>query len=348
MEINKSSSPPKVSVIVPCLNEAATIQILLDAIYRQTYPLEQIEVIISDGMSTDSTRQKIEAFSHDHPKLKIYIVDNPERSIPAALNKAIRASNGEIIIRLDAHSMPYPDYIERIVTAIEMEKGDNVGGVWEIQPGKNNNGEVTWVARSIAAAASNPFGVGNALYRYTQTAQIVDTVPFGAFRKRLIEKVGYFNEHLLTNEDYEFNVRIAKLGGIIWLDPTIRSVYFARPTYSALLKQYWRYGFWKAQMLKNHPSSIRWRQALPPAFVLSMLLLFILGFWISLFWIALLTLVSFYIVILVIAGIGEAIRKKDGMMVIGVPMAILCMHLSWGGAFWYSLISARSRPAPQP
>lgn len=343
-----SSSLLKVSVIVPCLNEAATIQILLNAIYRQTYPLEQIEVIISDGMSTDSTRQKIEAFSQAHPELKIHIVDNPERSIPAALNKAIRASNGEIIIRLDAHSMPYPDYIERIVTAIKMEKGDNVGGVWEIQPGKNKDGKVTWMARSIAAAASNPLGVGNALYRYTQSAQTVDTVPFGAFRKRLIEKVGYFNERLLTNEDYEFNVRIAKSGGVIWLDPAIRSVYFARPTYSALLKQYWRYGFWKAQMLKDHPKSIRWRQALPPAFVLSMLLLCILGFWSSLFWVLLLTTISFYTLILLIAGAGEAIRKKDGMMVVGVPIAILCMHLSWGTAFWYSLISTWLKPTPQP
>lgn len=343
-----SSSLLKVSVIVPCLNEAATIQILLNAIYRQTYPLEQIEVIISDGMSTDSTRQKIEAFSQAHPELKIHIVDNPERSIPAALNKAIRASNGEIIIRLDAHSMPYPDYIERIVTAIKMEKGDNVGGVWEIQPGKNKDGKVTWMARSIAAAASNPLGVGNALYRYTQSAQTVDTVPFGAFRKRLIEKVGYFNERLLTNEDYEFNVRITKLGGVIWLDPAIRSVYFARPTYSALLKQYWRYGFWKAQMLKDHPKSIRWRQALPPAFVLSMLLLFVLGLWISSFWVLLLTAISFYTLSLLVAGTSESIRKKDGMMVIGVPIAILCMHLSWGTAFWYSLISTWLKPTPQP
>jgi len=82
---------------------------------------------------------------------------------------------------------------------------------------------------------------------------------------------------LLTNEDYEFNTRIRQAGGRVWLDPQIRSVYFARGNLAELAQQYWRYGFWKAQMLKRYPKTLRLRQALPPLFVFSLVLLPLLG-----------------------------------------------------------------------
>ena len=127
------------------------------------------------------------------------------------------------------------------------------------------------MAQSIAAAASHPLGVGDALYRHASKASQVDTVPFGAFKRELLALVGFFDESLLTNEDYEFNTRIRKSGGTIWLDPAIRSVYFARPTLAALARQYSRYGFWKWRMLRRYPETLRWRQGLPPLFVLSLL-----------------------------------------------------------------------------
>ncbi len=256
---------PSVSIIIPCYNEQGTIHKLLEAIYAQTFPRADLEVVIAEGMSTDGTRGQIAAFSDSYPDLHIAVADNLNRSIPAALNCALKEAQGEIIIRLDAHSMPYPDYVERCVADLEMGLGENVGGIWEIRPGAQ-----TWVAQSIAVAASHPLGVGDALYRHTATAAQVDTVPFGAFKRELLALVGFFDESLLTNEDYEFNARIRKSGGKVWLDPSIRSVYFARPTLANLAKQYTRYGFWKWRMLRRYPETLRWRQGLPPLFVLSL------------------------------------------------------------------------------
>ena len=266
--------PPKVSVIIPCYNEEKTIRLVLESLLQQTFPQEQMEVVIADGMSTDKTRDAIAAFKHEHPDFKLQIVDNSKQTIPAALNVAIAAAQGEVIVRLDAHSIPYPDYVARSVEGIQEELGQNVGGVWEIFPGAE-----TWIAESIAIAAAHPFGVGDAKYRYTDKAAKVDTVPFGAFRKTLIDQVGGFDEDLLTNEDYEFNVRIRKAGGGIWLDPRIRARYYARPTLGALAKQYWRYGYWKVRMLRRYPETLRWRQAIPPIFVLGLLGAGLLSFW---------------------------------------------------------------------
>jgi hypothetical protein len=236
-----------------------------------------------------------------------------------------------VIVRLDAHSVPAADYIERCVAALEAGTGENVGGVWRIEPGAG-----TWAARSIAAAAAHPLGVGDAQYRHTTRAQYVDTVPFGAFRRELFEKIKRFDETLLSNEDYEFNARILRAGGRIWLDPAIRSTYFARPTFGDLARQYWRYGTWKAAMLKRFPETLRMRQLLPPLFVAGLLLTGLLGiFWPPmrfLFGLA----AALYAGALLGAGLESASSRRELGLIFGVPAAIATMHFFWGGAeLWH-------------
>jgi succinoglycan biosynthesis protein ExoA len=324
---------PSVSIIIPCYNEQDTIHKLLEAIYTQSFPRVDLEVVIAEGLSTDGTRAQIAAFSDSHPDLHIAVVENPTRSIPASLNCALKEAQGEIILRLDAHSMPYPDYVERSVADLEAGLGANVGGIWEIQPGAE-----TWVARSIAAAASHPLGVGDALYRHTDKAAQVDTVPFGAFKRELLALIGFFDESLLSNEDYEFNARIRRSGGRIWLDPSIRSVYFARPTLAKLARQYTRYGFWKWRMLRRYPETLRWRQGLPPLFVLSLIVSAAMAVFLPIFRVLLVTEIFIYLIALAAAGVRAAVRQKKVYMVIGLPLAIATMHIAWGAGFLWSMI----------
>src|SRR5215211_7734988 len=126
---------PKVSIIIPCYNEQSNIRFLLEALGEQTYPRGEMEVIVADGLSTDGTRAVIAAFQKDVPDLNIRVVENPKRYIPSALNRAIEAAHGEIIVRLDGHSQPYSDYVANCIAAHQARRGDNVGGVWEIRPG---------------------------------------------------------------------------------------------------------------------------------------------------------------------------------------------------------------------
>ncbi len=330
--------PPFTSIIVPCYNEQATIGILLDAVIAQTYPRPQIEVVIVDALSQDGSRDIIANFQQAHPDLALQVLDNEQRTIPAALNKAIASARGEIIIRLDAHSIPIPEYVERCVEALEEGKGTNVGGMWVIRAGGDG-----WIAQAIAAAAAHPFGVGDAGYRLGAAAGAVDTVPFGAFRRSLIEKIGGFDETLLTNEDYEFNARIRRNGGTVWLDPQIRSTYVARSSLPALARQYWRYGFWKCKMLRRYPDTLRWRQALPPVFVASLIGL---AFW-SVFWrpprLLLFTEIILYTLILAAAGLDLALRQQKPLLLPGLMLATATMHASWGSGFLWSLFSPSSK-----
>lgn len=309
---------------------------VLDALYRQTYPRDRLEVVIADGRSSDRTREKIAEFCSRHPDLQIIVVDNPQRIIPAAINAAVAASSGEVIIRLDAHSIPDERYVELSVRGLEEGKGDNVGGVWMIQPSSES-----WLGRSIAAAAGHPFGAGDALYRYTSRPQEVDTVPFGAFYRATFDKIGKFDESLLANEDYEFNVRLRQAGGRIYLDPAIRSRYFARPNLASLARQYWRYGYWKWRMLKRYPGTLRWRQAMPPLFVAGLLLLTIA----ALFWnvarTALAAIIAAYVLVLAAGSLPAAVRQHDLRLIAGIPLAIMTMHFSWGAGFLCSILSGR-------
>lgn len=334
---------PTVSIVVPCFNEEKHIRGLLEAISAQTYPLHLMDVTIADGHSTDRTRQVIAEFQQEHPELRVQVVDNDARITPAGINRAVAASNGEIILCLGGHSRPYPDHVERVVAALKSGKGESVGGVLDIRPGAK-----TWIAQSIAVAAAHPLGVGDALYRYASSASVVDTVPFGAWRRCLIEKIGGYDETLLSNEDYEFNARIRESGGKIWLDPAIRSIYFARPSLRALARQYWRYGFWKYRMLCRYPRTLRWRQALPPLFILSLLG----GSLLSLIWPVYGWLLGFELVIyfgiLGIAGLHSAMRRRKLYLILGLPISIATMHISWGCGFLWSVLSGalkRKKPS---
>ena len=299
---------------------------------------EKLEVVIADAFSGDGTRDEIPRFREKNPAVRIAVVDNDKRTIPSGLNRAIQASSGEIIIRLDAHSKPIPEYVERCVVALEKGLGDNVGGVWSIVPGGGGA-----IARGIAVAAAHPLGAGDALYRLGGSARAVDTVPFGAFRRDLLTRVGGFDEKLLTNEDYEFNFRIRQAGGRVWLEPGIRSEYVARASLPELARQYWRYGFWKYRMLVRYPRSIRWRQALPPVFVAAVLGSAVLApFWYPAK-LVLMLIIALYAAALLLAAFVMAVHRGDAWLVLSGMAALATMHFAWGGGFLWSVVSRAAR-----
>ena len=334
---------PSVSVIIPCFNEQATIALVLEALFEQTYPLDRMEVIVADGISSDHTRDKIADFCRLHPELRVSVVDNPRRIIPAAVNIAIEAAKGEIIVRLDAHSVPDVQYVEQSIHDLINGKGDNVGGIWMIQPGSE-----TWIGRSIAAAAAHPFGVGDALYRFSNEPAVVDTVPFGAFYRSTIDRVGKFDETLLTNEDYEFNTRLRSAGGKVYLDPGIRCKYYARPSLKALSRQYWRYGYWKLRMLRRYPGTLRWRQALPPLFTAGLIALILAATFWHVARLILLTILVLYTLVLTAGAFPAAFRQRDWRLFGGIPMAIATMHFSWGAGFLFSIFASNGVKSRHP
>ncbi len=239
---------------------------------------------------------------------------------------------------MDAHSVPDENYIKYCVEDLELNRGMNVGGLWLIKPSKDN-----WISESIALAASHPFGVGDAKYRYSKESAYVETVPFGSFFRSTFDKIGFFNEELLVNEDYEFNVRISNYGGKIFFDPRIKIDYYARGDFSSLAKQYWRYGYWKFKMLQIFPDTIRWRQAIPPLFVVSLIFLAIASIFLPLALSLLLGELGLYLLLLVIGSLRIVIDKNKWIFILGIPFSIIVMHFSWGLGFFNQYVPVIKR-----
>jgi hypothetical protein len=263
--------------------------------------------------------------------MQIKLIDSHELVIPVALNKAIANARGQYIVRLDAHSKPKLDYFERIVELPATGKFANGGGSWEIRPSSDS-----WIARGIAAAAAHTLGTRGARYRTGKPPGPVETVPFGAFERGWIEKAGKFEESLLSNEYYEFNLRLRNAGGEVFFDPRIRSIYIARATLRDLSRQYSRYGYWKGRILRNFPSSILLRQPLPPLFLISIIALAFLTPNIDFAGLLFSLELFVYVMTILFAAAVEAVRKRDFSMLFSIPITLVIMHFSWSAGFIWS------------
>lgn len=330
---------PTVSVVIPCFNEERQIARVIERLAEQ-YDRDRFEILVVDGRSTDGTRTVLADCVARLAPLRVELVDNPTRHIPNALNLGIEAARGEVIVRMDAHSLPSDNYVRSCVGLLRQEGIDVVGMPWRISAGAQ-----TSIGKAIALAVAHPFGIGDARYRLAKSgeAREVDTVPFGVFRKSVWQKLGGFNEALLANEDYDFNYRVRLSGGRILLDTTAHSVYFARPTLSELARQYFRYGRWKAQMLRLHPRSMRWRQAVAPSFIAVLIGLSLLGFWRwEARWLLLLTAIVYLIPAFAFAFmLGR--KAKSYKLVPAILASFVVIHFTWGGGFWRGLLGPNGR-----
>jgi len=255
---------PLVSIIIPCRNEREHIESCVRSVLRQESPPDAFEVIVADGMSDDGTREILERLASEDPRLQV--IDNPDRIVPTALNLAIRRARGEWIVRLDAHSEYPPNYLKLCIETGERTRADNVGGA-VVTLSRNE----TFMGRIVQALTTHRFGVGNAGFRVGAQEGPTDTVPFGCYRRRVFEHVGWFDERLVRNQDYEFNRRLAKAGGHIWFNPWIKVVYYNQADLTGLLSQAFVTGEWNVYMWYVAPYSFAWRHAIPLAFVIALI-----------------------------------------------------------------------------
>lgn len=263
--ITENKKVETVSVIIPVYNEEKYIDGLIESLKRQDYDKEKFEVIFIDGNSKDKTvdiiKEKIDLEETD--KYKILI--NPDRITPKSVNIGIKEAKNEIIIRLDAHSEYPSNYISKCVYYINNTDADNVGCLCKPE-GK------TRIGKAIANVVSSKFGVGNSSFRTGAESGYVDTVPFGTFRRELFEKIGYFNEELPRSEDNEFNYRIRKNQGKVYLFNDIEAIYYPRDTILKLMKMGFQNGKWATYTGYIIPGAMGIRHFIPLFFVIGLII----------------------------------------------------------------------------
>jgi glycosyltransferase involved in cell wall biosynthesis len=259
----------KISIIVPCRNEKRHIRDFLDSLLAQELdPDWMIEILVADGFSDDGTRDLLRQYSAEKPAVRM--IDNPSRIVSTGLNAAIRAAAGDVIIRMDAHTVYRRDYIRECLRALAESGADNVGGPW-VAEGRGR------VGQAIAAAFRSPFCTGGGKAHDPCYEGEVDTVYLGCWLRSVFDRAGLFDPDLVRNQDDEFNYRLLRMGGRVWQSPRIQSLYTPRSSLAALFRQYVQYGFWKVAVIRKHRALAAWRHAVPPLFVASLLLTVLLA-----------------------------------------------------------------------
>jgi glycosyltransferase involved in cell wall biosynthesis len=317
---------PVVSVIIPCRNEEGYIARCLDSILATAYPRHRLEILVADGQSNDGTRSILVRYAALHPSIRL--LNNPTGSTPAGLNASIRASSGDVIIRMDAHVLYPADYIPRLVVALEESGADNVGGVLETVPADN-----TATARAIAIGLSHRFGVGNSYFRTgVRERREVDTVPFGCYRREIFDRIGLFDEELIRNQDDEFNFRLITRGGRVLLLPDVICRYFARKSLGQLARMYYQYGYFKPLVARKVGRVMTARQLIPSVLVAGLAVSVALSWWIPIARLALAVLGGTYAAI--VLGCACSSIPRHGFRCAAVLTLVFpTLHFSYGSGF---------------
>jgi succinoglycan biosynthesis protein ExoA len=325
---------PLVSVLMPVRNEARFIRDLVGAVLRQDYPRDRFEVIVADGMSTDGTRE-ILALLHAQDA-RLTVIDNPHRVVSAGLNAALAVSRGEVVIRVDGHSLVAPDFIRQNVALL-----DEHPEAWSVG-GPIRHRATTTFGKAVAVAMSHPLGVGNALHRYPDYAGYCEGAAFPAIRRWVFDRIGTFDVRLVRNQDDEFNYRITHAGGKVYLSPRVQYSYFVRERPTQLFRQYFQYGFWRIPVIEKHRRPTTVRQTVPSLFYLLCGLLAIAGAVTGEPLVAA-GLPGVYVFALFGAGAG-AVRKHGVRVAARVPLAIATLHAAYGLGLGYGLWARFFRP----
>jgi len=317
------NSRPLVSIVLACRNEQGYIDACLQSALNQDLPEGGLEILVADGMSTDGTREHLRQLAKEHSQIRI--LDNTGRIVSTGLNAAIRVARGEIIIRMDAHTVYASDYVRQCLAVMNETGADNVGG--PIQTTAE-----TFMERAIRAVYHSAFAVGGARSHRADYEGYVDTVVYGCWKKNIFDRIGYFDEELVRNQDDEFNLRLTRAGGKIYQSPRIRSWYHVRGSLNGLFRQYMQYGYWKTLVIRKHRIPASFRHLVPGTFVACICFLAIFGLFWSPALMAGLALATVYLAAALMASLLTAARTQWVLLPV-LPIVVGCFHFGYGYGF---------------
>ena len=314
----------KISIIIPCRNEESYIKNLITQLVTQIPNDFDYEIIIADGRSTDKTSSILSKCSHENKHIRI--IDNPEKIVSTGLNRAIKAAQGDIIIRIDVHTEYAYDYINNCVSTLINSKADNVGGPW-CAKGK------TWLQKAIALGFQSPFSSGGARSHDIHFEGEVDSVYLGCWYKSTLMDIGLFDEELVRNQDDELNLRLVRQGLTVWQSPAIKSFYFPRSSLFQLFKQYSQYGYWKVRVIQKHHLPASMRHLVPSLFVILLAISAILSPFSKMAFTIFIASTSLYLSINIIVSIITCKKFENIKYLFAIPFIFICFHFGYGWGF---------------
>jgi glycosyltransferase involved in cell wall biosynthesis len=331
------NSLPLVSIVVPMLNEEHHIRECLSSILSQQYPPELIEAVVVDGGSSDQSCEIVRALQQDDQR--ITLAGGPNINCPAAMNMGIRLAKGSIICKVDGHGYIAPDYVCESVKLLNSD--DRIGCVGgPIRPISK-----TTVAAVNVLARGARFGVGGGVNVFSHETKEVSSVQCGAYRKRVFDEVGVFDEALQFGEDEEINWRVLNGGYRIVSTPKIRFFYYPRDTFKGLFRQYFNYGKARFKVIQKHPTFLRIKHTVPSLYIVALCVTAIASAFVPAGPELLGALVASYVLSCVAASatLGVLARFRQPWL---LPISFACLHFGYGAGMLFGLWEAATSRWP--
>lgn len=320
----------RVLVVIPALDEAATIERVIRALGEDPPPGAALSIVVVDGGSSDGTVETVRRLAAADPRLSL--LHNPARIQSAAVNLAARVAGegADVLVRCDAHASYPAGFVRRLLETLERTGADAVVVAMDSIAGR------TCLQRAVGWVSDTALGSGGSAHRAGRRSGFVDHGHHAAFRMASFRRCGGYDESFTHNEDAELDCRQRRLGGRIYLDAQIRIGYLPRPSLAALEAQYFRYGHGRSRTARRHPGSLRARQlAVPAHFGASLAALALAPQWpVLVAWPAL------YLLALALASLQAAWRHRSACGLLAGPAAGV-MHLAWAAGFLAGLIRVR-------
>ncbi|CAB4950568.1 unannotated protein [freshwater metagenome] len=319
----KKVSYPALSVLMPVLNEELYLEDAVNSVLGQDYPGE-IELLLSLGPSRDKTLQVANALAKRDKRVRL--IDNPRGLTTVGLNKSIGQAKFDYVIRVDAHSEPQPNYLQRGIEILLETGADLLGGVMAAK-GKSP------FQKAVAWAYTSRFGIGGAAYHIGGQAGEAESAYLGIFRKSTLLKVGGYDEGVIRGEDWDLARRIKAAGGLVWFSPELGVTYWPRSRYKDLARQFYSTGIWRGELSRRSLRSASKRYFIPPLAVLSQvvgLIFLATGHVIGV------VPTAFYLLfVLAIAISGSALSLRSRIWLV---LVLPAMQLCWGYGFWVGIL----------
>ena len=330
-----------ITIIIPTYNEEKYINKCLSGVLDFIIPANhEIEILVVDGISEDKTVEIVEELIKiDH---RIRLLYNPDKIQSIALNIALKESKGDWILRLDAHSTYPHDYLKLCYETAIKTKADNVGGLFITQPGGDN-----YQASLVQALTTHKFGVGDAGFRIGMPEGVADTVPYGFYKKEIFSKIGFLDERLVRAQDYEFNRRIIKKGGIVWRNPDIHVHYYNQPTlWKFLKKQIKLEAPYNAYMWYLAPYTFAYRHGITAVFASGIIGGILLSPYTTFIKYTFVIVITLYFFLSLISAMQQAKRYKKRVHVLTLPISFFLYHFLHGLGVLWGLLRLITNTAP--
>jgi cellulose synthase/poly-beta-1,6-N-acetylglucosamine synthase-like glycosyltransferase len=197
---------PTVSILIPARNEEQVIGRLLHSMVELTYPKDKLQVIVIDDASSDDTGRIADEYAHKFAFIDVLHRENSNggKGKASAMNSGLKRSTGEIVLCFDADYYPQRDIVEKLVR----EFVDPAVGAVQGRPVVLNE------AQNVVTRLVTLERIGG--YRVDQeTRDNLGLIPqfggtVGGFRRNILEKLGGFDEAMLTEDtDLTFQIYLA-------------------------------------------------------------------------------------------------------------------------------------------